>query len=198
MDSGHPPLCNQGSQLRTSRVGRGDMNAGLCPVHGHHIPLEPLCGVQQSGGEGRPGQTRTGQAWRENTDQTLLTATLSSKMHVVLCHLFTEHFFILFSDDGELYTWCFPNIQSEFKKSKCIHSWRSPCLKPLLSSFSTDQNFYQCLTQQELLFAMMKCFLFYSLTGSPPVLEGMSHWPLAECCHRHRKPCIKSQIIVSH
>lgn len=45
---------------KTSRVGRGAMNAGLCPDRGHHIPLEPLCGVQQSGGEGRPGQQRRG------------------------------------------------------------------------------------------------------------------------------------------
>lgn len=60
MDSGHPPLCDQGSQSQTSRVGQGAMNAGLCPVRGHHIPLEPLCGAQQSGGEGRPGHNRTG------------------------------------------------------------------------------------------------------------------------------------------
>lgn len=76
MDSGHPPLCDQGSQSQTSRVGRGAMNAGLCPVRGHHIPLEPLCGAQQSGGEGRPGQGRagqgrTGEAWRGNTGQNL-------------------------------------------------------------------------------------------------------------------------------
>lgn len=70
MDSGHrrptppapstppPPLSDQGSQLHTSRVGWGTMNAGLCPNRGHHIPLEPLCGAQQSGGEGRPGQDR--------------------------------------------------------------------------------------------------------------------------------------------
>lgn len=59
MDSSHPPLCDQGSQLQTSRVGRGAMNGGLCSIRGHHIPLEPLCGIQQSGGEGRPGQERT-------------------------------------------------------------------------------------------------------------------------------------------
>lgn len=51
---------------KTSRVGRGAMNAGLCPNRGHHIPLEPLCGAQQSGGEGTPGQDRRG-----NTGQRL-------------------------------------------------------------------------------------------------------------------------------
>lgn len=51
---------------KTSRVGRGAMNAGLCPNRGHHIPLEPLCGAQQSGGEGTPGQDRRG-----NTGQSL-------------------------------------------------------------------------------------------------------------------------------
>lgn len=58
MDSGHPPLCDQGSQSQTSRVGWGAMNAGLCPDLGHHIPLEPLC-VARSRAEERAGQGRT-------------------------------------------------------------------------------------------------------------------------------------------
>lgn len=52
------------------------MNAGLCPVHGHHIPLEPLCGVQQSGGEGRPGQDRTGEG--RPGDKTLIRSSASN------------------------------------------------------------------------------------------------------------------------
>ncbi|TNN84935.1 hypothetical protein EYF80_004980 [Liparis tanakae] len=40
------------------RVGRGVMNAGLCPVRGHHIPPEPLC-VARSRAEERAGQRRT-------------------------------------------------------------------------------------------------------------------------------------------
>lgn len=93
MDSGHPPLCDQGSQSQTSRVGRGAMNAGLCPVHGHHIPLEPLCGAQQSGGEGRPGQATAGQGrtGEETLTRISLPVILSynmkilSKTHEVLC-----------------------------------------------------------------------------------------------------------------
>lgn len=50
-----PPLCDQGAQSRTSSVGRGVMNGGLCPGRDHHIPPEPLCGVQQSGGGWMPG-----------------------------------------------------------------------------------------------------------------------------------------------
>lgn len=45
---------------KTSRVGRGTMNAELCPDRGHHIPLEPHSSGQQSGGEGSPGQEGRG------------------------------------------------------------------------------------------------------------------------------------------
>lgn len=55
-DFGQPPtLCDQGSQSQTSSVGRGVMNGGLCPGRDHHIPPEPLCGVQQSVGGRMPG-----------------------------------------------------------------------------------------------------------------------------------------------
>lgn len=97
----HPPhlLCDQGSQSQTSRVGRGAMNAGLCPVCGHHIPLEPLCGAQQSGGEGKPGQDRARQRRGKGPErkhrpeslpviQSCNMKTLSdTKINVVLCLL---------------------------------------------------------------------------------------------------------------
>ena len=99
MDFGHPPLCDQGSQTQTSRVGREAMNAELCPVHCHHIPLEPHCGVQRSGGESMPGQDRAGQG-RAGQDRTgqgragqdregrLAEKTLSrlSACHIVIKH----------------------------------------------------------------------------------------------------------------
>lgn len=50
-------------------VGRGVMNAGLCPVRGRHIPPEPLCCAQQSGGEGRAAEDTAGEAWRGNAEQ---------------------------------------------------------------------------------------------------------------------------------
>lgn len=90
MDSGHPPLCDQGSQSQTSRVGRGAMNAGLCPDRGHHIPLEPLCGAQQSGGEGRPGQGRTGEETltrvcaRQHPDHIEDACGSKTKIHVAI------------------------------------------------------------------------------------------------------------------
>lgn len=62
MDSSDtPPPPDQGSPLQTSRVRRWAVNAGLCPNPGHHIPLEPLCGVQWSGGEAWPGWAGPGQ-----------------------------------------------------------------------------------------------------------------------------------------
>ncbi|CAB1459433.1 unnamed protein product [Pleuronectes platessa] len=70
-----PPV-NSGIKAPSRKLpewDEGAMNAGLCLVHGHHIPLEPLCGVQQSVGQGRAGQGRRVEdragEWRTGQDR---------------------------------------------------------------------------------------------------------------------------------
>ena len=50
-------------------VEHEDMNVGLCPAHGHHIPLEPLCVWTQSAAERRRGEGWTSQAGHRATMQ---------------------------------------------------------------------------------------------------------------------------------